>query len=188
MNKTKYLLLALLVLFPAFSFLSCSDDDDDNSNAWQIENETFFDLLDERSDLYQINAESGKGRVYYKILKTGDQSLKSPLYTSTVKVHYTGAVLSGFDIEGDTIIAGKHFDTSYTDRNYISPGVYRPASFTLSGLIEGWWITLQQMKPGDKWQVYVPWELGYKEAGSGSAIPGYSTLIFEVELIEVQKY
>jgi peptidylprolyl isomerase/FKBP-type peptidyl-prolyl cis-trans isomerase FklB len=188
MNKVKYIFLYLLIFSTGLLFTSCSDDDDDDGDTWRVENELFFNSLDERSDLYQIEAESGRGAVYYKVLKSGDPAGKSPIYTSTVNVYYTGVTLSGFDVAGDSIIAGKQFDTSYNDRNYISPGVYRPSSFQLSGLIEGWWVTLQEMKPGDKWQVYIPWELGYKESGSGSSIPGYSTLIFEVELVSVGTY
>ncbi len=191
MNKRTYL-LALLVSFLFIGFTSCSDDDDTTDYAWRSENEDFFKSLSTRTDLHTINAGSGSGYLYYKVLKSGT-NLPSPIYTSIVNVYYTGATLSGFDVKADTIIAGKEFDTSYSSANFIgydenNQGIYKPVSFTLSNLIEGWWVALQEMKPGDKWQLYIPWQLGYKSSGSGTSIPGYSTLIFEVELESIKKY
>ena len=54
----------------------------------------------------------------------------------------------------------------------------------LRDLIEGWIIALQQMRPGDKWEVYIPAEMGYGKF-SQPGIPGGSTLIFEIELVAV---
>ena len=56
-----------------------------------------------------------------------------------------------------------------------------PLAIRLSDLIEGWVIALQQMCVGDKWEVYIPSELGYGKY-SQPGIPAYSTLIFEIEL------
>lgn len=187
-----------VILFLSAFFVGCDDDDDGNSEteAWRIENERFFNELGNRSDLYPIEAESGKGKIYYKIIKSGDANSESPVYTSAVYVHYYGATLDGFDTKADTIVKADCFDTSYKGANLLPPTEeypasnpqYKPAYFPKAGnLIEGWWIALQEMVPGDKWQLYIPQELGYGTSGSGDAIPGYSTLIFEVELVSFIK-
>ena len=54
----------------------------------------------------------------------------------------------------------------------------------MNELITGWQIALTQMHVGDHWIVYIPWEMGYGKKGSGN-IPGYSTLVFEMELVAI---
>ena len=102
--------------------------------------------------------------IYYKVLETGDGKV-SPTVRSIVSVHYRG-----------TLIDGKEFDNSYK-RNY-------PEAFRLCDVIDGWQIALQQMHVGDKWIIYIPFEMGYGSKASGP-IPGFSTLIFEVELLGI---
>ena len=102
--------------------------------------------------------------IYYKVLETGEGKV-SPTVRSIVSVHYRG-----------TLIDGKEFDNSY-DRNC-------PEAFRLCDVIDGWQIALQQMHVGDKWVIYIPSEMGYGSKASGP-IPGFSTLIFEVELLSI---
>ncbi|MDE6286841.1 MAG: FKBP-type peptidyl-prolyl cis-trans isomerase [Muribaculaceae bacterium] len=99
-----------------------------------------------------------------KVLHKGNPGGKSPGRNSVVTVHYTGKTING-----------RTFDSS---RGGVAP------AFRLRDLIPGWIIALQQMHPGDKWEIYVPAEQGY---GSRSVpgIPGGSTLIFEIELLGV---
>lgn len=102
----------------------------------------------------------------YKVLKEG--SGRKPTTDDTVTVNYRG-----------TLIDGKEFDSSYK-RN-------QPATFPVNGVIPGFTEALQCMQPGAKWLIYVPSKLGYQETGIGEVIPPNSTLIFDVELISVQK-
>ena len=102
--------------------------------------------------------------IYYKVLKTGEGKV-SPTVRSIVSVHYRG-----------TLIDGKEFDNSYK-RNC-------PEAFRICDVIDGWQIALQQMHVGDKWIIYIPSEMGYGSKASGP-IPGFSTLIFEVELLGI---
>lgn len=102
--------------------------------------------------------------LYYKVLSSGNPDGKHPDRRSIVTVHYTGRTING-----------KKFDSSL--------GGVAPA-FRLSDLIEGWVIALQQMVVGDKWELYVPAELGYGKF-SQPGIPGGSTLIFEIELLGI---
>lgn len=106
-----------------------------------------------------------KSGLQYKVLKEGKG--KNPKATSQVKVHYKG-----------TLIDGTEFDSSYK-RN-------APATFGLNQVIRGWTEGLQLMKPGAKYQLYIPSDLAYGPRGRPS-IPGSSTLIFDVELLEIVK-
>jgi FKBP-type peptidyl-prolyl cis-trans isomerase FklB len=101
----------------------------------------------------------------YKVIKSGTG--KTPKATDTVKTHYHG-----------TLINGEVFDSS------VQRG--EPVEFPVNGVIPGWQEALQLMKVGDKWQLFVPSELAYGERGAGGKIGPNSTLIFEVELLEVK--
>ena len=101
----------------------------------------------------------------YKVIKEGTGS--TPTADDKVKTHYRG-----------TLIDGTEFDSSYK-RN-------QPAEFPVKGVIKGWTEALQLMKVGDKWELYIPADLAYGQRGRPS-IPGNSTLIFEIELLEIVK-
>jgi FKBP-type peptidyl-prolyl cis-trans isomerase FklB len=101
----------------------------------------------------------------YKILKEGEG--QSPTINDQVTCHYRG-----------TFIDGKVFDSSY-DRG-------EPAQFPVNGVIKGWTEALQLMKPGSKWMLYIPAELGYGDQNVPGIEPN-SVLIFEVELLSVEK-
>jgi FKBP-type peptidyl-prolyl cis-trans isomerase FklB len=77
------------------------------------------------------------------------------------------------------LIDGKEFDSSYKRG--------KPATFPVKGVIKGWTEALQLMKPGAKWDLYIPPQLAYGSRGAGSMIGPESTLIFEVELLSVKK-
>lgn len=103
--------------------------------------------------------------VFYKVLQSGPASGKQPGMTNVVVCHYLGRTIDG-----------KCFDTSLGGC---------PLAIRMRELIEGWIIALKQMHVGDKWEIYIPSELGYGKI-SQPGIPGGSALIFEVELIGVQ--
>ena len=100
----------------------------------------------------------------YEVVKMGTG--QKPTVESTVKVHYVG-----------TLIDGTEFDSS------VKTGV--PAQFPLSGVIPGWTEALQLMPVGSKFIIYLPENLAYGANGAGDLIKPYSTLIFEVELLEI---
>jgi FKBP-type peptidyl-prolyl cis-trans isomerase FklB len=110
-----------------------------------------------------ITLESG---LQYKILKKGTGA--SPKATDIVKCHYKG-----------TTIDGEEFDSSYKRGE--------PATFALNKVIKGWTEGLQLMKEGGKWEFFVPPELAYGEMGSGPDIGPNEVLIFEVELLGIEK-
>ena len=100
----------------------------------------------------------------YKVLKSGEG--RKPGRTDKVRCHYEG-----------TFPNGQKFDSSY-DRN-------EPAVFGVNQVIAGWTEALQLMSEGSAWELYIPYNLAYGEAGAPGAIPTYSALVFKVELIEV---
>jgi FKBP-type peptidyl-prolyl cis-trans isomerase FklB len=102
----------------------------------------------------------------YKVLKSGMG--ESPKVSDTVKVHYQG-----------TLIDGTIFDSS------IQRG--EPISFPVNAVIPGWTEALQLMKVGDKWQLFIPARLAYGDQSPSPAIPANSVLIFEVELLGIEK-
>ncbi|MHA8068047.1 FKBP-type peptidyl-prolyl cis-trans isomerase [Aquirufa ecclesiirivi] len=102
----------------------------------------------------------------YEIIKAGDGP--KPTSSDKVKTHYHG-----------TLIDGTVFDSS-VDRG-------EPISFPVTGVIPGWVEALQMMPVGSKWKLYIPQELAYGIRGGGAAIKPYSALIFEVELIAIEK-
>lgn len=132
------------------------------------------------AELAQANLEKGQAYLAENGKKTGVKTTESglqyeelvagkgkqPKAEDTVKVHYRG-----------TLIDGTEFDSSYA-RN-------EPVSFPLSGVIPGWTEGLQLMKEGGKARLVIPSDLAYGPGGMGNAIAPNSTLLFEVELLEV---
>jgi len=100
----------------------------------------------------------------YKVIKEGTGP--KPTSSDRVKVDYVG-----------TLIDGTEFDSS------IKRG--QPAEFLLSGVISGWTEGLQLMPVGSEYELYIPYQLGYGERGSGNNIPPYATLIFKVTLHDI---
>lgn len=101
----------------------------------------------------------------YKVLTEGKGEL--PTDSSTVKVHYKG-----------TLIDGTEFDSSFK-RN-------EPATFRANQVIKGWTEALTMMPIGSKWELYIPQELAYGSRETGLIKP-FSTLVFEVELLSIEK-
>lgn len=155
-----------------------------NAEAQTLVN-SYFQEMEEK--MQKENAEKGKkaleeGRVFlenngkraevtttksglqYEVLKEGNG--KHPKATDKVRCHYEG-----------TLIDGTVFDSSY-QRN-------EPAVFGLNQVITGWTEGVQLMGEGAKFRFCIPYLLAYGEAGAGASIPPYSTLIFDVELLEV---
>ena len=110
-----------------------------------------------------ITTESG---LQYKVIKAGNGEI--PTKESSVKVNYKG-----------TLIDGTEFDSSYK-RN-------APATFRADQVIKGWTEALTMMPVGSKWELYIPQEMAYGSRETGGLIKPFSTLIFEVELLEIEK-
>lgn len=102
----------------------------------------------------------------YQVLQKGDGPV--PTATDKVKVHYTGSLING-----------EVFDSS------VERGT--PAEFGVTQVIPGWVEALQLMPVGSKWRLAIPSALAYGEQGAGQSIEPNSTLIFDVELLDIVK-
>jgi len=154
--------------------LQCSEEE---SNAilqafFQKASESKYDdVKKEGEDFLKENAEKEgvvtlPSGLQYKIITEGTGA--KPQLTDKVKVHYHG-----------TLINGTVFDSS-VDRG-------EPISFPVTQVIKGWTEALQLMPVGSKWKSAIPYDLAYGERGAGQQIGPFSTLIFQVELLDIEK-
>lgn len=112
----------------------------------------------------RAEVQSTESGLQFEVMTAGSGSI--PSRQDRVRVHYTGRLIDG------TV-----FDSS------VERG--QPAEFPVNGVIPGWIEALTLMPVGSKWTLYVPQNLAYGERGAGAAIPPFSALIFEVELLEI---
>lgn len=118
-------------------------------------------LVENKKQANVIETASG---LQYEVLTEGKG--KVPSREDKVRVHYTGSLIDG------TV-----FDSS------VQRG--QPAEFPVNGVIAGWIEALTLMPVGSKWRLTIPHNLAYGERGAGASIPPFSTLIFEVELLDI---
>ncbi len=196
MKKFGVVRLSLLFIITGMIY-SCSSDEE---NVWKTRNESLFDALGKKEVVlprYQtigpndsvkiaydtllsvkVNPEdvitdtaSNGSLIKYRVLSRSTNT-QAPYFNSVVKFHFEGRLING------TI-----FDTTY-GKNTSGPVSSRVCGSKVGGIIRGWTEILQKMHVGDKYEVYLPWNMGYGESQSGT-IPGYSTLIFIMELVEI---
>lgn len=116
-----------------------------------------------------VTTESG---LQYKIIKQGKGAV--PAKSDKVKVNYKG-----------TLIDGTEFDSSYNNKD--KDGNPQPATFRANQVIKGWTEALTMMPVGSKWELYIPYDLAYGSRETGAHIKPFSALVFEVELLDIEK-
>ena len=195
----KYIPLILLALIAPLAMSSCSEEDDivDEFPNWQATNEAFVDHLTDsvnklladnplRTDWKRLkswsklNSEAGTNADYIlvKVLESSQETNASnPLYTDSVAVHYQGRLLPS-----TSYTEGYVFDQSYYGNFNFE--LSRPTKMKLSELIDGFVTAVLNMQRGDRWLVYIPYQLGYGASSSNSAVPSYSTLVFDIALAD----
>lgn len=129
------------------------------AGPWQLQNTAYMEQISQDPEAQSL----GNG-VYYKVLEMGTGD-RHPQQFSVVTCHYRGSLING-----------KVFDSSF-ERNC-------PEAFRCRDLIPGFTSALLHMRVGDRWVVYIPFDQGYGTRSSGP-IPGFSTLIFEIQLIGI---
>lgn len=181
-------LLTLSLVLSMFIFASCEKTETFDDTR-RIDNETAFAKIETNSEFKKIESLTGEGYIMYKVITEGDSKIK-PLFTDKVKVYYTGwykQLWTKDDIikeENGLETKNKVIFDSTDNRGGVA------SVLTVNELIDGYTTALQHMNVGDKWEVWIPWNMGY---GGGMTynptvargMPEYTTLVFEIELKEV---
>ncbi len=186
----KYIPLLLLAIV---ALASCSEEDDtvEEYANWEETNRTEWNRI--YADAQQrIAAGDTSWKIIknwslqdtlhtentaYIVVKVNEAGTGSgcPLYTDSVRVHYKGRLLPSTSYS-----SGYQFDSTWGTATSIENAV--PQQYLVSGYSDGFATALQNMHIGDNWTVYIPWTLAYGASGY-SNIPGYSVLIFDMQLV-----
>lgn len=171
MKKFIYL---FTIAFAATIFSACSDDDNVDEE-WRDANIEAYNEITMNPNYVEVKGPEGSPKgVFKRVIKNGSGDVY-PFQTSIVKIHY-----KGYYHNGVVFAAG----TSITEV---------PASFEVNGVVRGFSTALQTMVVGDKWEVVIPYTLGYgvndqTDYYGNVIIKAYSTLFYEVELVEIDLY
>lgn len=183
----------LLVLCPLLT--SCNEDNDtvEEFVDWQNKNQQYFNNIYNTAkqkiaagdtswkifrsySLVENAATQPTNFIVVHVLEKGTGS-GCPLYSDTTRVHYSGRL-----IPSTSYANGYTFDTSWNGS--FNPLSSKPLDLSVGGTVNGWATALMQMHIGDRWEVYVPYQLGYGTTSTSSGtIPAYSTLIFDIRLV-----
>ena len=181
-------LLTLSFILSMFIFASCEKTETFDDTR-KIDNETQFAKVTakvgEYAEYKKIESKTGAGHIMYKVIKEGDSDIR-PLFNDEVKVLYTGWYKRFWTKEDEfTGDDGNPFKNKVIFDSTENRGNV-PSKFAVNGTVDGFSTALQHMNVGDKWEIWMPWNLGYGAYdNTNSGIPGYTTLVFEVELKEV---
>ncbi len=181
------------MLVATTAFVACDETEEAGEfDNWKARNEAFIDSI---AKVARVNAGGdwkvflayglpdslqwdNKYYVYCNVIEEGEGQ-EMPLFNDTVLVNYRGRL-----IPTTTYQLGYIFDESYVGA--LDPATDVPVKLNLAGCVRGWTTAMTQMVKGDVWRVYVPSELGYG-ATPQSAIPAYSTLVFDMNLIDFER-
>ena len=179
----KYLHIALMLLC-VFVISSCKEEDDTEAierEAYKLEQDIAFQAKVNEAGFEKWASEAGNGYVFAKLIKKGDG--KKAYFNSRVSVYYRGSLTDGTEFDARLFEDGTPFKcavhSTYANYSTVNPDGY-------GSVISGGTVALQHMVEGDKYEVWIPQQLAYGASGSGD-IPGYSTLIFEMELVSVDE-
>ncbi len=189
----------LFLVMAATSLLSCSESDEvDEYAGWRDRNQQFVDSVarvarsntDGTWAVYPafnmgdgLSADASTNYfVYVQKLEQGSGSY-SPVYSDSVRVHYSGRLISSSNYS-----SGYCFDKSFSGTS-LNVATDVPNLLGMGGTVTGFSTALMHMVEGDHCLIIVPYYLGYGENGrSAASIPGYSTLIFDVKLAKIYRY
>lgn len=186
-------ILFLLTMSVLFGLTSCEESAEAGEfDNWQERNTQFIDSI---ADVARANAYDdwkvflvqgldstkvwGNGDYVYCRVKEEGAGTTHPLFTDSVVVNYSGRLMPSA-----TYPDGYQFDSSY--KGDFNPAFNVPVTMPLAGTVEGFCTAVQQMTNGDVWEVYIPYQLGYGAEGT-TGVPGYSTLIFDINLVSFHR-
>lgn len=165
-----------LLMVMLLTAASCQKEEKEAPNEWKATNEAAIKKLAFESDYTPVNDPAGFGTLYIKWLKRGEG--KRVYYTSHADVYYKGMLIDRTTFDKREFEDGEPFKVA------LSSGV-STAEYS-AGVISGWLLSLQYMTEGDKCEVWIPQALAYGSIDK-PGIPGYSTLIFEIEVVDVKQ-
>ena len=175
----KFWHIALMFLC-ALVISSCGKDDDDKKlevdEVWKAQNIEFFENLLKDPSFEKLYSQSNAGFILYKVLEEG-KSNEQIFYTSKLSLYYKGTFVNGDVFDDHTFDAGE----PYMGKDGLGAPVY--------DFVDGFATALQYMHPGDKWEIYVPYQLGYGDSGKKGIVNilPFTTLHFVVEVVEVME-
>ncbi|GBU08595.1 hypothetical protein AwDysgo_19260 [Bacteroidales bacterium] len=167
MIKIKKNIYYLCTFIISLSIISCNSGDDEVDTAWKNTNEAAFNALKNDTAYQKASIPNGgnENYVYYKIIESGSKDSAAIAITgNTISTAYTGK----------RFVDDVQFDSSTNFKFTIKKG----------DVIDGWLIAIQNMRPGDRWEVVIPWHLAYRHSGN-AGIPGYTCLHFDIHLKEI---
>ena len=199
MRHIKSILAIAAMVGALFSMSSCSETDDtvEEYADWKNKNEAYF--TSKYNAVKQAIAAGDKSwkiiksyardasttgeptdYILVKVIRSGEGS-GPPLFTDTVRVHYRGQfIASATHVDSKDKELGYVFDTSWSTDDF-NEDISVPAKFCVNSLCDGFSTALQNMRIGDRWIVYMPYQLGYGTTELKS-VPAYSTLVFDMTL------
>ena len=199
MRKINSLYTLLTMVLMALAMVSCKETDDDVEEFpnWKKANEAFFAAKynaarqaianGDKTWLilknYAKDASATGDPTDYIVVKIINEGTGSgyPLFTDSVRVHYRGQLMTSTSyVDSEDTELGMVFDKSWSGTTFDAT-TFVPAKFSVANTVVGFSTALQHMRIGDRWKVYIPYNLGYGEKGSG-VVPGYSTLVFDLSL------
>ena len=204
-------LLFLLFLLPAvlMSVTACSDDKDDESefSDWKNRNDAYFaniracalDTISRARATYGSEWEANcqwrtylsysldetienasTDSIYIRILKRGNGQ-ESPMGSDSCRIFYQGRLIPTASHATGYVFAYSGQSSIYED--IFDPTIATPSTRKATSYVRGLATALMRMHVGDRWRIYIPYPLGYKDSNDNESIPAYSTLICEVELV-----
>lgn len=182
------------------SMTSCSESDGEEGeyDNWEKRNEAYFNSIYTQAETainsgdnswkiirtYTKDELTAKAKTDFIVVhvETEGTGTESPIYSDKVRVHYRGNYMPSASYKD-----GYQFDSSWTGEYNLKAMI--PKEFSISDVVKGFSTALMNMHKGDRWTVYIPYTLGYgasdfQKSSSSPTIPGYSTLRFDLTLVD----
>ena len=195
----RHFISVLGAFFLALSFTACSETDDtvEEFPNWKKANDAFFvakynaarQAIANGDNTWLIFKNYAKDAsvtgdptdyIVVKVINEGTGS-GYPLFSDSVRVHYRGQLMTSTSyVDSEDPELGMVFDKSWSGTTF-DASTFVPAKFSVASTAVGFSTALQHMRIGDRWKVYMPYNLGYGEEDNG-VIPAYSTLVFDMAL------
>jgi FKBP-type peptidyl-prolyl cis-trans isomerase len=163
-TKTKVILLFFTLIL--FFFTACNEDDNTNEQ-WRKENQKAYNEIKTTAGWKPVSTPQGiPSGVYYEDTsnENAEKGNEYPFQTASVTINYTGTYYNGTVFDSGT-----------------------KSVFNVNSVVRGLGVALRNMVTGDKWNICIPYHLGYGVVSTGT-IPAYTTLFFEVELVKINQH